>query len=646
MKDNEKIWEDVNEIQPEGGEDMEPKEQTTIEEPDVIDVEPEKPEPPPIVTRKKKRHPVRTFVGFLLFCGVLAGAAWLARDFWPDAVSFYFSRRAPGAGPYMITSAKYIGTDLSEDGANFTAEFEIDIMEKRGWKKIPLVPSHVAIIAAELPKGSYLYLADGMYCMFTKKNGELKATVNFSVAAKEAEGKYTVKFTRVPALTCVLDATFPQEDIDVAVTGAQSTDHAQTNKTTHVVAALPDETPIEVTWEKALPEIKEGPPKFHAETKTLISITDGLIIGKSKIDFSILHTPTRELKLDVPEGVSVIEITGTQIRDWRVTDGLLAIQLEKEVIGPYALSIKFEASPDMASGKITMPVITGADVEREKGTIGVVALSNLEIKNNKMLNANLIDVKELPSEIVGMTGQPVLLAYRYVDPEFEIGLEISKHKDIGVLLTMIDRAHCTVMQTFDGKRITRALYNVRNNRNQFLRLALPEGADLWSASVAGRSVQPARDDDGRILLPLVRSGGGGMSAFPVEIVYAEEGTKPNERGTGTAKVNLPSCSEPIMHLMVSLYVPDEGRYDEFSGTLRSVEKFTAVTSSRKINSVMNNRAVSQIQQVYAGKSAKATPGTGTIKVQLPISGKLYLLEKILVVKDQQWFSYGFSRLRG
>jgi hypothetical protein len=33
-----------------------------------------------------------------------------------------------------------------------------------------------------------------------------------------------------------------------------------------------------------------------------------------------------------------------------------------------------------------------------------------------------------------------------------------------------------------------------------------------------------------------------------------------------------------------------------------------------------------------------------LEVQLPVSGKLYKFEKILVVKDQQWFSYRYKNL--
>ena len=60
----------------------------------------------------------------------------------------------------------------------------------------------------------------------------------------------------------------------------------------------------------------------------------------------------------------------------------------------------------------------------------------------------------------------------------------------------------------------------RNNRNQFLRLAMPATAEVWSVAVGGNTVAPAKDEQGKLLIPLIRSARGGreLASFPVEIV--------------------------------------------------------------------------------------------------------------------------------
>jgi len=541
---------------------------------------------------------------------------------------------------FLITGAEYTAETVSEDGALFTGKFKLDILEKKGWKQINLLSGDVAIRETKLPKDVFLRLNQGMYALMTTNSGPLEVEVSFSVAVIKAGGSYSFVFGKVESGTSVLDVTIPDKDADVKIKNAQSK-LVKTEKGTRIVGALPATASVQVTWERAIPEAEKVPPKIYSETRTLLSVADGLLLGRVQVCFNILHTATRQLQMNLPTGVSVLEVTGTQIRDWRAGDGKLTVQFDKEVIGTSVMDIKYETSLDTKTGKTRVPVITGAGVEREKGHIAVVALTSVEIVGDLIAGAHAIDVKDLPGEIMGMTTQPILLAYRYVEPAFNVGLAIRKHADVDVLLTVVDRARFTTMQTLDGKRITRAVYNVRNNRNQFLRLAMPKDAEIWSASVAGKAIQPATDPEGRMLLPLVRSeGSGGMSAFPVELVFAEKGTPPDARGGGEAKVMLPSCEEPIMQLTLEMYVPTEGRYKNFAGTLKQVETFTAL-GERTVHAMNNPPDNTQAPQQMV---VRRTPVAGNtpIEVQLPISGKVYRFEKILVLKDQEWISYTFS----
>jgi len=556
-------------------------------------------------------------------------------------------KKNPPPVPYVVTSAEYVSKELTKEGAVFTATLKINVLQEEGpWKKIDILPQTIAVSEAQLPEGVFMQLSGTHYTLLTTKSGELQAEVTFSVMTTQSGGLNTLSFGKVPSGTCVLDVTVPgQDEVDVSVPGAQSKLQKKVEEGTRVVAAYPANVEISLSWERAIPEAEKVPPKFYTETRTLVSVADGLLLGHAQVAFSILHTPTRTLELNVTDGISILEVTGKSIRDWRVNAGKLTLQLDKEIVGSEVVDVKYETSLDMSSGKAAIPVVTGSGVEREKGHIAIVALTNVEIAGDDVSGAHAVDVKALPAEILGMTSQPILLAYRYVDPEFTVGLKISKHEDVDVLLTVVDRAHFTVMQTFDGRRITRAIYNVRNNRNQFLRLTMPEEAAIWSATVAGRATQPARDTEGRVLLPLVRSEGhSGMSAFPVELVYAEPGTAPDEKGRGVARVDLPSCSEPIMHVMVDLHVPEEGRYAEFEGTLREVEQFAALAGVPVAQ--RGAEVAQQLQQVFVQREqAKvASAGATPIEVQLPVSGEVYHLEKILVVDGEEWFSYEFSRL--
>lgn len=554
---------------------------------------------------------------------------------------------APAPTPYLITASEYIGSGLTEDGAQFKATFKIDILEKKGWQKIMVLPGSVAISKADLPEGVFLQLANNNYYLLTQESGKIEADFEFAVQVNESGGSYSLAFNKVPSGTCLVDVTVPQKDVDIKIFGAQSKLSKSVDDSTHTVAALAANSAVNISWERAIPEAEKVPPKLYAQTRTLISVSDGMLMGRSQLSFNILHSGTRQIALNVPKGASIFDVKGSSIRDWRVSGEQLLVQFSREMIGSLAIEVSYEAP--IGSEGSSLPVITAKDVEREKGHIAIVALTNVEVSGLKSTGAAEVDTKDLPPELLGMTSQPVLLGYRYVDPEFDVGLKIDKHPDVDVLLTVVDNAHFTVMQTLDGRRIVKARYNVRNNRNQFLRLMLPDGASLWSASVAGKSSQPAKDKDGRLLLPLVRSQGvGGLSSFPVEITYAENGEAPDSKGRGKANVVLVSCSQPITHMMVDLYVPEQGRYDDFEGTLREVEAFTNVGGQNIGINVVEVHRYPQDYDVEVGQRTapvvRKPAGDDAVEVKLPITGTNYKFEKILVLDEDVWLSYSFSRL--
>jgi hypothetical protein len=338
-----------------------------------------------------------------------------------------------------------------------------------------------------------------------------------------------------------------------------------------------------------------------------------------------------------------------------VAQSELSVALANEALGDYVLNVTYEKPGAAAAAGVPAPVLRAVDVVREKGHIGVVALANVELSAPKLTGATAIDFRELPPEMIAMTGQPILLAFRYVAETFDIPLAIKKHEDVSVLVTLVDSAVITTMQTMDGRRITKVVYNVRNNRQQFLRLAMPEGVDIWSASVSGKSIRPAKDEQKRILVPLVRSEGvsSGLAAFPVEIVYVEKTDDPARKPApaGTLHIELPRASEPVTHLMVNLYLPKEGKYTRpwssepwLEGPLTPVKEFRRLMGIPEQPPIDAQAAANAIQAAAQAQADAVVTHAGAtpIRVNLPIDGQLFRLEKILVLDDPLFIDVHYS----
>ena len=116
---------------------------------------------------------------------------------------------------------------------------------------------------------------------------------------------------------------------------------------------------------------------------------------------------------------------------------------------------------------------------------------------------------------------------------------------------------------------------------------------------------------------------------------------------------LPTVDAPAMHVMVSYYLPAEGRYrggwgkSAFSGPMRQVDEFTQLATGPQAQVVRRDAAAQAVQmekQVQARVDAAARKAGATpIRVRLPINGKLYKFEKILALqRDPLWFEVIYS----
>ena len=562
--------------------------------------------------------------------------------------------KVPPPADYVITKAVYTG-QLAKEIATFDLSLTVDVLRKTGWKRIRLLPATVGINQATLPQGSFLNVSGNTYELLTQATGTQAVKLSFATTVTEDAGMNSVSFERVPSGTCLLDLSVAQPDVKLMVAGAQAIKPPAGMKVAGKLFALPAGNRVAVSWEREIKEAKKGPAKLYAQTQTLVAVSDGIVTCREGVVYSIVHAGVRELTLDVPDGVNLLDVSCRYLHDWRTEGKQLKLQLSREVQGVHRVDLTFESAAAQTGGRLNAPVISTTGTQRERGFVAVVALTNVEIAGQPGAGVSTIDSGSLPSELLGWTSQPVLLAYRYVGNKASVPLQVTKHKDVKVLVTVVDAATFTVMQTVDGRRIISAVYDVRNNRNQFLRIMMPKQTKIWSVTVAGKAARPALDAQGQTLIPLVRSSGQHLAAFPVEIVYVDESFKPvstgDDAGCGKITVRFPQCAPPVMNVMCKLYVPKEGRYENFTGSLSRVTDFRQLHLQETVEGKPVVRRAGQqaqrIQTLVDNRLGREAPqGVRPIKVKLPTSGAVFNFQKILVLGEELWVELSYTHWPG
>ena len=567
---------------------------------------------------------------------------------WEDFQDLYARGMAPDEAPEaapqdaVLSRAVYSGR-IDGSSALLNARLTLDVLADDGWVAVRLLPTSVALRAARLGNADApIYLDDGWYTLITNRRGTLTLDLDFAVTVWDSSGQQGFAFALPPSGGTEVSLALPGSDaLDVRVDGAQQVVEEARGEGRLLKALLPPTGNLSVSWQRKGGTVaaEQAVARVYAEHDALIGVSEGLLQCRSVVNYSILHAGVDRLSVSLPEGATVVDVRGQGVRTWGVTprDGRqqLDVSLNFEAKGAYTLAVDYEAPVPEGAESVVIPDLQVDGVERIKGFVGVDARSSLEIAPGAVTGVTPLDVRELPTALLGQTDWPILYGFTYNKGDYRIPLQVHAHAPVDLLVTLIDQTQATTALTPDGRRMTRVVYAMRNNQAQFLRLALPAGAIPWSTFVGGRSVKPGRADDGRVLIPLTRSQttGGELAQFAVELVYVEEGVPVAPGAVSAFAASLPQADVPSTGVAWTVYIPRGGAVvpRTVTGSLRQVSDFTAIPVPGASTGAPADAVQAQADAQYRGEAM--AQGVQPVRVSLPLDGTPLFFEKLLVLDE-------------
>lgn len=336
-----------------------------------------------------------------------------------------------------------------------------------------------------------------------------------------------------------------------------------------------------LTVAPSVPDKEEG--RFGAVVDTLISLGDVTMKGGATVAIDVKSGVLPTLSLALPTGVNLSSLTAPSLREYDVEEDAalgggqrVDLVFTQDMEGSFRIDVDYEKILGDAPGEVVVPTLRVLGAEVEQGRVAVEALAAVEVRVAEARGLSTLDTAELPQQLVLRTTNPILLAYTYVqiDPPYALTLGLSRHQEIEVQAGAIDEAVYRTLYTGDGLAVTTARYTMRNTREQFLRVRLPAGAEVWSATVDGRSEKPAlASDDGsgrEVLIKIINA------TKPFVVAYTFATPAPVMTGFGRVKGMLPRPDVVATSSRWEVFVPDGLRYGEPSGDLRLVSPLSPV----------------------------------------------------------------------
>jgi hypothetical protein len=229
-----------------------------------------------------------------------------------------------------------------------------------------------------------------------------------------------------------------------------------------------------------------------------------------------------------------------------------------------------------------IPLLRLTGTERDTGGVAVDVLGAGEIKEDSVKTQGLerADASDL-GEPVTNRQSPALIAFRTrpsdAKSQRSLHITVARYAQQAVLMANIEEARYRVLLTKDGKSLVESRYAVRNNQRNFVKVALPPGATLWSASLSGKPVRPGSAPDGSLLLPLAKSRAGeDASEFALEIVYLLPGSSWTDKGR--LKLSLPALDLPVSRTGLQVFFPPLFRLSSEPGSFHAEAYVNPISS--------------------------------------------------------------------
>lgn len=458
-----------------------------------------------------------------------------------------------------------IGNEVATGKASLT----VDVL-KDGWVRVPIPPG-LLVREAELDGKPVALASDkGKMSALLSHAGRAVLTLTVVLPVSSAPGEESIVLPATESGTTRAYVQLSRPDVDVKVSGGLLAEKSQEYRMSKWVAYGKGTEPLKFTWKRKTEDHHSSMPlRYRGSLTELVSLGEESTAIVAESDIQVTQGEAREIRIHLPEKINVNQVSGAAVADWEIRGGDLAVTF----LEPVEHSTRFVVNCETRlsrDGEIGIPLFRLVDAERETGGVAVEVLGAGEIKEPKSSGLEEADASDL-GEMISSRQSPSLAAFRFRngDPATRaLTLDIVRYTQQAVLLANVEEARYSVLLSNDGKSLVQVRYAVRNNQRNFVKVAMPAGATVWSASLAGRPVRPGQSPDGSLLIPLEKSRGGeDAPEFVVELVYFTRATKWDDKGK--FPLALPALDLPVSRTGLLVYFPPRFKVTAEPGVFRT-----------------------------------------------------------------------------
>jgi hypothetical protein len=474
----------------------------------------------------------------------------------------YPIERDPEPPPVEATLTRVdYGLRIDGELASGRASLTVDVL-KDGWVRVP-IPAGLLVREARLD-GKLVSLVPGaggkagsqLYALLSH-SGRAVLLLDIAISVVSATGEESITLPSTASGVTRASVQLPRQGVDVRLTGGLLSEKSESASESKWIAYGRGNEALTFAWRRKTEDHRATQPlRMRGSLTQLLGLGEDSTSINTEVNLEVTQGAARFARIQIPDKVTINQVLGAMVADWEVK----ANELSVTFLEPVEQTARFVVTGETRSsreGQIEIPLLRLLNVERETGGVAVEVLGAGEIKDLKSEGLDSADATDL-GEMVSNRQSPSLAAFRFRTGDGKLtrslSLNVARYTPQAVLMANVSEARYQVLISNEGKTLVQARYAVRNNQRNFLKITLPPGATLWSASLAGKAVRPGQSPDGSLLLPLDKARAGEEAPeFAVEVVYLSRGTAWNDKGQ--FKLALPALDLPVSRTGLLVYHP-------------------------------------------------------------------------------------------
>ena len=465
--------------------------------------------------------------------------------------------------PYTMKRAD-LKFRVANESVQGTVQLQGEILRK-GATKIPLTTGMAILDARQEGKGLPLELENGTHTAVLNGPADFAVTLDAGLPLSIEAGRASFNLPVPSAGSVRLALVVPGDHTNVRISPGLITSRSSEKGQTAIEATLAPGQVANIWWttrETAAPAVPKE-VRFLSDVKTLVSVSEADIRVDALADIIVVQGEPSQFEMEVPAGFEITGATGASVESSEVESGVLTLKVAGPAQRSHQFLIAMEKS--ITATKADAPFLSFKNAQRETGEVLAEGAGTIELSATESGALKRMDFKEMNPYLRSLARFPMQAAFRYHKQPNEmpaLAFEWTRFPDSSVLAAVAERAVVTMLVTTEGRLLTEVRLTIKNQAQPFLKVALPPGASILSAEVAGEKVKPVIGPDGN-RVPLLRAGFRPVDSYSVSFVFMHSGAPFTKKGG--SDLSLPKMDVPINLLQWEVFLPEQFKVKDFGG---------------------------------------------------------------------------------